>query len=330
MALHWTSSSSSDPMMRVDVHQHIWTRPLLERLSARETLPLVRNHNGLTMVHCAAEQPYVIDLAGEEVERRTALVAQDELDLALIAISSPIGIESLPRDDALDLIDAHLDGVVALPREFAAWGPVALDGAEADEVDRLIARGCVGISLPAGALAGPYGLDLAGPILERTAARGVPLFVHPGSARPRRFPEMDLGEPLWWRPLTDYVAQMQAAWLTFAAFGRREHPGLDVIFAMLAGCAPLLSERLEARGGPAVDLGDPRVFYESSSYGPAAVDAMARRVGEAQLLFGSDRPVIEPAPAERVVCLQTHGNGLFKRLPPPRDAVARAHAGQSA
>ena len=50
---------------------------------------------------------------------------------------------------------------------------------------------------------------------------------------------------------------------------------------MLAGGAPLLSERLAARGGPAIELRDPLTFYDSSSYGPAMVEAMARCVGPA-------------------------------------------------
>ena len=44
---------------------------------------------------------------------------------------------------------------------------------------------------------------------------------------------------------------MQAAWLTFATHGRRELPRLRVVYAMLAGGGPLLSERLATRGGPA-------------------------------------------------------------------------------
>lgn len=297
--------------MRVDVHQHIWTGPLLERLEACQRPPLVRRRNGLTMVHTAAERPHVIDVATEAAERRAELVHRDGLDLALIAISSPLGIEALPRDSALELIEAHLDGLAVLPDEFAAWGPVALDGAEADQVDRLLARGCIGISLPAGALAGPDRLSRVGAILERSASRGVPLFVHPGPAPDQRRGEASFGEPTWWQALTDYVSQMQAAWMTFAAFGRREHPRLVVIFAMLAGGAPLLSERLESRGGPPVDLRDPLVFYETSSYGRFAVEMMSRRVGEAQLLYGSDRPVIEPKTTGRDERLQANGASLF-------------------
>ncbi len=116
--------------MLIDIHQHIWTEPLLDRLAARDEPPLVRRSDGLTVLHCSAEPPYVIDVDSEAPERRASLVAEDGLDLALVALSSPIGIEALPRDSALELIEAQLEGVAELPREFAAWGPIALDGAD--------------------------------------------------------------------------------------------------------------------------------------------------------------------------------------------------------
>jgi predicted TIM-barrel fold metal-dependent hydrolase len=117
--------------------------------------------------------------------------------------------------------------------------------------------------------------------------------------------------------MTDYISQMQAAWLTFASLGRREHPDLAIVFAILAGCAPLLSERLAIRGGPAVDLHDPLTFYEMSSYGPAAVEMMARRVGERQLLYGSDRPVVEPELTGREALLQANAARLFDNIRAP-------------
>jgi predicted TIM-barrel fold metal-dependent hydrolase len=304
--------------MRVDVHQHIWTEPLLERLRGRQTMPLVRHRNGLTVLQSLAERPYVIDVEAEGAEHRARLVRHDGLDLALIAISSPIGIEALPRENALELIDAYLEGIGALPDQFAAWGPIALDGADPEQVDRVLARGCVGISLPAGALAGPDRLQRVGPVLERLATHGAPLFVHPGPALGQSPADARLGEPLWWSALTAYMAQMQAAWLAFASYGRRDHPELRTIFAVLAGGAPLLVERLEARGGPSIDLRDPQIFYETSSYGPAAIEMMARRVGETQLLYGSDRPVIEPRATGREALLQANAGALFGRA----DAVA--------
>jgi predicted TIM-barrel fold metal-dependent hydrolase len=296
--------------MQIDVHQHIWTEPLLAALAVRKSLPFVRRSDGLTVLHSADERPYVIDVASEAPARRANLVTADGIDVALIALSSPIGIEALPRDSACELIAAHLEGVFALSEEFAVWGPVALDDPDPDDVDQLLARGCVGISLPAAALAGHEALAGIGAVLERIAARRVPLLVHPGRGPGGGLHEASLTEPLWWRALTDYVAQMQAAWLTFASLGRREHPELLVVFAMLAGGAPLLSERLDTRGGPSIDLRDPLLFYDTSSYGPAAVEAMARRVGSEQLVYGSDRPVLEPMPTGREVPLRANGGRL--------------------
>ncbi len=275
---------------------------------------MVRRTDGLVVVHSAAEPAYVINMASEDPDQRAMLVRRDGLDLALIAISSPIGIGALTRGSALNLIDAHLEGVQSLPDQFGAWGPIALDGADADDVDDLLARGCVGISLPAGALAGPDRLGRVGHVLERAAARHAPVLVHPGRAPGQPAAGVEFGEPVWWRPLTDYVAQMQAAWLTFVSWGRREHPELVVVFSLLAGCAPLQSERLAARGGPPIELHDPGVLYETSSYGRAAIEMMARRVGERQLVYGSDRPVLEPAPTGRDALLQANGAALLHRV----------------
>jgi 6-methylsalicylate decarboxylase len=297
--------------MRIDVHQHIWTESLIEALARRDCLPFVRRADGLTVLHSADEHPYLIEVEAEAPDRRAALVRSDGLDLALIAISSPIGIEALPRDEALELIEAHLVGVGALGEEFGVWGPLTLDRPEPDDVDRLLARGCVGVSLPAGAFAGYDALDAYGAILERIARSSVPLLLHPGHSVGQAPSPQSLSEPLWWRALTDYVAQMQAAWLTFVGLGRREHPALRVVFPMLAGGAPLLSERLAVRGGPSIDLHDPLTFYDCSSYGPSAVGASVDRVGAGQLVYGSDRPVVEPVDSGQDRAWQENGARLF-------------------
>src|ERR1700728_592485 len=141
--------------MQIDVHQHLWTEPLLDCLAARRTLPFVRRANGLTILHSAGEQPYLVDVEAEAAHRRASLIEEDNLDLALVALSSAIGVEALPRAQASELIEAHLEGALERPEPFAPWGPVALAPADPDDVDRLLARGCVGVSLPAAALAGP-------------------------------------------------------------------------------------------------------------------------------------------------------------------------------
>ncbi len=286
-------------LMKIDVHQHLWTEPLVEALALRSEFPFVRREHGLTVLYLSDERPYVIDLSGEDPEGRSALVLSDGLDRALVCLSSPLGIEWLPREQARPLIDAYHDGALSLPEPFGVWAAIALDHADPDDIDRALARGCIGLSLHAGALAGVEALTATSPLLARLEARGAPLLVHPGprmGARAHRAgSETSLEEPLWWPALTRYVAAMQAAWLAFLAVGRPRHPRLRVIFSMLAGLAPLQAERLASRGGPRPSLPDSLLFYESSSYGPATVRLLADLVGPEQLLYGSDRPVVEPA-----------------------------------
>jgi 6-methylsalicylate decarboxylase len=258
----------------IDCHQHVWTEPLLEALERRSERPRVRGGvlelDGEPAARLAADDP----------ARRAALVDDDGLDIALVAPSLPVGIAHHP-----ELADAYVDGVRALSGErFGAWG-LARDPAA---VDAQLDAGFVGIALPADAIADEAGIERVGPLLERLEQRDAPLFVHPGPASG--------GGPDWWPAMTSYVAQMNAAWYAFVAFGRDRFPSLRVLFALLAGLAPLHLERLRARGGPADAAIDGRLFYDTSSYGVRALDAMARVVGIDQLVYGSDRPIAEPEP----------------------------------
>ncbi len=325
--------------MKTDIHQHLWTEPLVQALAQRRELPFVRDEHGLSVLYLAGERPYVIDLACEAPARRAELVRRDGLDRALLCLSSPLGIESLPRAQALGLLDAYHEGALALGEPFGVWGALALDRPDPDDVNRVLERGCVGLSLPAGALAGVDRLARLRPVLARLEQRGAPLFVHPGpgpgpgfgsgfdpglgsglgglpfgngySAGPGAISSAgspSLADPLWWPALTHYLAGMHAAFLAFLAAGRAEHPELRVVFAMLAGLAPLHSERLAARGGPSSRerdrAHDPLVFYDTSSYGPRAIGALADAIGgPGQLLYGSDRPVVEPAPPHELGAL---------------------------
>jgi 6-methylsalicylate decarboxylase len=241
--------------LRLDVHQHVWTQPLVDALAARRELPYVRFERGLAVMYLEGERPYIIDLAAESPARRRRLLELDGLDAGLVCLSSPLGIEWLPREEASPLIDAYYDGALALGEDFGVWGALALEAPDPDDVDALLDRGCVGLSLPADAIGSGDGLAAIGAVLARLEARGAPLFVHPGPAARSVLCRSDLHalrDPLWWPALTSYVAQMQSAWLAFASAGRGEHPRLRVVFSMLAGLAPLHAERLRSRGGPSL------------------------------------------------------------------------------
>jgi 6-methylsalicylate decarboxylase len=95
-------------------------------------------------------------------------------------------------------------------------------------------------------------------------------------------------------------SKASSSWAEFARAGRSDGAPprqsastLRVIFAGLAGLAPLQAERTAAKGGPIGEqtLADPLTFYDTSSYGPRAVRAMATAVGIGQLVHGTDYPV---------------------------------------
>ena len=235
------------------------------------------------------------------------LLTADGIDRGLVALSAALGIEGLPADEAETLLDAHAQTARTLPSAFGAWGSIPLTDPDPRRVDALIDDGFAGLCLPAGALATPAAVDRLGPLLEALERRGAPLFVHPGPPV-----EAAAGAPAWWPAATDYVSGLHAAWCAWLARGRYEHPTLRVLFAALAGLAPLHSERLTARGAPASGH-DAFLFYDTSSYGPRAIAAMSDAVGPGQIVYGSDRPVVEPTPPEDPALLVDNPERLLSR-----------------
>jgi 6-methylsalicylate decarboxylase len=275
--------------VRLDVHQHFWSEALIAALARRRMPPRVRRAADGLWLDLDGEAPSHVHV--DDAQARALLVGLDGVDRALIGLSSPLGVECLPPDEAAPVLEAFHDGVAELPAVFGGWASVGLRDL-ASAPGALTARldaGFEGLCLPARALATPAAVDRLGPLLDVLDRRDAPLFVHPGPA-----PAADDPVPSWWPALTGYVEGLHAAWHAFAAVGRSAHPGLRVVFAALAGGAPLHLERIAARGGPLPSVFDERIYYETSSYGPRMIDAMVRVVGIDRLVYGSDRPVVEP------------------------------------
>ncbi|MEU5884649.1 amidohydrolase [Spirillospora sp. NPDC047279] len=271
-------------MQSVDIHQHLWSAPFVAALRDRRTPPYL---DGWTL-YLDGEPPFEVDPDDHDVALRAGLLKADGVERALVSLSSPLGVEWLPPDEARPLLDAYHAGAAALPEPFGSWAAAPVREIDAAGLGRDLDRGFAGLQLPATALLDPAGYDRCGPLLHVLEERGLPLFVHPGPA-----PGAD-GVPAWWAALVPYVQQMHAAWFAFRAFGRPRHPRLRVCFAMLAGLAPLHGERLAARGGGRGEV-DPAAFVETSSYGPRAADAVVRALGVDVIVHGTDRPYAGPA-----------------------------------
>ena len=267
-----------------DVHQHLWPPALIDALRGRTAAPALHDWR----LSLAGEPQYDVLPADHDIDRRARQERADGVEVAIVSLSSALGIEQLAPDEAAPLFDAYHEGALELPAPFRAWAAAGLSDVDPGALAGRLDRGFVGLQLPATSLLDGRGYDRVAPLLDVLEAHERPLFVHPGPATPSR------GRvPGWWPAIVDYVQQMHAAWFGFRVFGRPRHPRLRVCFAMLAGLAPLHSERFAARAGERTVV-DERCFLDISSYGTRAIDAVVRVLGIDVLVNGSDRPYAEP------------------------------------
>lgn len=280
--------------MRIDIHQHHWSEPFLLALSRRKDPPYARVERGEWVVTAAGEADTRLTSADLDLSLRREQMARNHVDVGVIAPSSPIGFEDLVDSESRQLIEAYIAGAATLPTDWRFWGATSTRRPQLDLIDTQLDMGAVGIAVPAGAIAAPEGFAALHDVFTRVEQRGSAIFVHPGQGP---FSSLAIGTPeqAWWPALTRYVAEMNAAWHAFLAVGRSLHPNVRVVFAMLAGLAPLHVDRLEVRGGPSALVRDPLVYYDTSSYGRLAVEAVAKVVGTSQLVYGSDAPVAQIA-----------------------------------
>lgn len=270
--------------MRTDCHQHLWPAEFLAALRARPHPPRL---DGWTLI-LDGEAPYQVLPAAHDVAARAAQELGEGKERVLLSLSSPLGVEHLPPEEAGELIEVWHRSAIALGDPFRVWAATPVVEFDLDGLRHILREDrIVGLQLPATALLDPAAIRRMQPVLDTVEAAELPLLIHPGPAAPTR------DAPSWWPALVPYVAQLHSSWLAWHAVGRRQHPHLRVAFVALAGLAPLHHERLVARGGQFGSI-DPLVFYETSSYDTRAIDATIRVVGVDPIVHGSDRPYAEP------------------------------------
>lgn len=248
------------------------------------------------MVH---EPACPIDAAAHDADARIRMLDREEIDLAVVSISTPVGSEALPADEAAPLVDAYNDGVRELVdgshgrlRAFAAAVLDAPEDAARDLEDRLD-QGFVGLSIASDALATPAAVDRVAPLLGLLERRGRPLFVHPGPA-PWTAPDpAPQGLPGWWTSLGRYPEQSLRAFYTWRAVGADRYPALRVVFAIMGGGAPFLEERWSTFAGGSREI-DRNVYLDTASSRRLAVELALATYGAEQVVYGTDVPVIDP------------------------------------
>ncbi len=266
-------------MASIDVHQHLWPEPFLAALRARKAPPWI---DGPELV--LGEGRFAVDSGANDPAARLALLDRDEIDVAVLSLQPTLGLEDLLTHERETLEQIWVDGIREIVGEsagrFRAFAP-----------GRLI-EGFAGVSVAAGDLSDVH---LIAPLLDELERSSVPLFVHPGAARMRS------EVPDWWTSVVDYTSQMQVAYFHWLAGGSVRWPGLRVAFAILAGGAPFQLERLGHKGRPVRSVLDPNVYLDVATYARRSIELCAETFGVDRLLYGSDRPVVDPTQTLRAV-----------------------------
>jgi 6-methylsalicylate decarboxylase len=286
--------------MRVDVHQHLWPEPFVAALFRRTRPPRLRGDRARPTLEMAHEPACCVDLTTHDPDRRLAALDRLGVGTAVVSISTPVGCEALPADEAAPLVDAYNDGVREVVagaggrlRGFAA---VVVDdpGGAAADLERRLAEGFVGASVPSEALASPSGLARLRPLLATLETAGGTLFVHPGPAPWTSAAPAEDGLPEWWTSLAAYPASAQRAFFTWRAAGAAAHPRLRVVWAIMAGGAPFLEGRWRTFAGCAGEI-DPNAFFDTASARREALELLLATYGVEQVVFGTDHPVLDGA-----------------------------------
>ena len=259
-------------MPAYDVHQHLWPPSLIRALELREERPRLRG----SMLQLVSGE-WEVGMEHHELDARLSSLDRDEIDVAVI--SCPPTLELDP-----DLVEAYHEGILEVVA--ASGGRLRAFACHATR------DGFAGACVSAPALAD---LGALAPLLGQLERRRELLFVHPGAA------PVPPGAPQWWASVVGYTAQMQSAYAAWIAEGAAAWPELRVVFAILAGGAPIQLERLSSRGLDARGVLYENVFLDTASYGQRALELALATYGVGQLVYGSDRPVIDPAPTLRAV-----------------------------
>lgn len=266
-------------MTTVDCHQHLLPAAFVEALRRRTSPPRIAG----TMFELA-EGSFPFDPGEHDPETRIAVLDREGTDLAVLSLQPTLGYDLLPAREREELVAAWEEGVLELVA--AAGGRFAALAAGAAR------PGFVGVCVGSSVVDDPDALDeVAVGLLER----GGFLFVHPSGGA------VSSGRPGWWGALALYTAQMQAAYLSWLADGQERWAEISVLFGILAGGGPIQLERLASRGVDVRSTLHPNVYFDTASYGRRALELCIEAFGVDQLVYGSDLPVVDPAPTVRAI-----------------------------
>ena len=262
-----------------DVHQHLLPPSFVEVLRRRTAPPRIVG----TEIEIA-EGRFAFDPAEHDLATRVGLLDRLGTDVAVLSLQPSLGHDRLEPAERMELVAAWENGIA----ELVAAAGGRLVALAPGSTSAGFAGSCVGSD----ALGD---LDALAPVVASVRECGGFLFVHPSGG------PVPSGAPGWWGALTLYTAQMQVAYLSWLVHGQERWQDVPVVFAILAGGGPFQLERLASRGVDVRSTLHRNVFFDTASYGRRALELCVETFGVEQLVYGSDLPIVDPAPTLRAI-----------------------------
>jgi predicted TIM-barrel fold metal-dependent hydrolase len=233
------------------------------------------------------------------------------VDRQLLSFPGLFGLDSLPMDQSLPLLQLFNDDVSALcarhPERFSGVASLPFAHMDAMLAEFRRARvdlGLIGAMLPNNAFVSINEAEKLRPLFEAGQELGAHFFIHPGR-RPDEVPEDDSRPGQY--PFADLVLHRQAldvqnkvaACMTTLLFSDflDPYPDVSVQVANLGGALPMVIERMDhALALRAPDAALPtsqarRVHVDCSSLGARSLELAVAIYGADRIMVGTDCPI---------------------------------------
>lgn len=298
--------------MIVDVHAHFMPRALVELLRARTQSPCIdRLPDGaeIRVLPAGNTLPFSDDHA--DIQRRLGFMDENRIDRQILSMGLLYGIHALPAEDARPMTRAFNDGLGALCAahgdRFKGIAMLPMDDATAalEEFRRALSElGLIGAILPANGLADRAAAERLRPLFDLAEAEAAHLFIHPG-VMPEQLAELrargrtggdDPTRPARMALRVQHALAQATVTLCMTDY-LTPYSRLSVQIANIGGTLPAVIERMDHAARvrtpdlplPSAGLG--RVYVDTASMGPAAIEAAVASFGAERVLFGTDCPI---------------------------------------
>lgn len=297
----------------IDMHAHFYGGGLAEMLARRDARPCLRETiDGPVMLAMNGEFPFTRShhdhtLGLAEMERQGVTQRMLTFPGALCA-------DVLPLAESRPAIRAFNDHMADL-RERTGGRLTALAGlplADMEEAARELIRVRRDLRLPGAILPANYFNTIAQaralePVLKAANETGALLMLHPGLMVGEDAPVLAADHPQYRTSAVALQAQASQVVLTLILSDLLEvFPDVAFQAINLGGTIPFIVERMESIGRhrngdrpfPTERLR--RIWYDSASLGPRALEAAVKLYGADRIMAGSDYPIFHDGPLDAI------------------------------